>query len=276
MTDATPRTYPEGVPNWIEGRFPDPHAAADFYGALFDWELEERLPPSAPGSYRIATLDGHDVGALASGDDAAAWVTSIAVDDADATAARIVDLGGTAGTPEDAGKDGSAGRSVDCVDPRGAVFALWQARDRLGSQHINAPGGWVFSDLRSTEPDAAFAFYASLFGWERSAVQEGPSTMLLLRGYGDHLAATSDPDIRQRQAGAPDDFADVVAALAHVDDGPDDWQVTFGIEDRDRTTAQVESLGGTVLGTWEGPFTRAADLVDPQGAPFRVMQYAAA
>ncbi|MGU3410129.1 VOC family protein [Microbacterium sp. M1A1_1b] len=275
MTDATPRTYPQGVPSWIEGSFPDPDAAADFYAALFGWQLEERLPPSVPGSYRIATLDGRDVGAIASSDDPAAWWTTIAVDDVDQVVTRVVDLGGTATAPADAGPGGSAGRGATCVDPRGAAFALWQARDRLGAQHINAPGGWVFSDLRSSEPDAAFSFYQQLFGWERSGVQEGPSTMLLLPGYGDHLAATSDPHIRERQAGAPPEFADVVAALAHIDAGPDDWYVTFGVADRDEATARIESLGGRVRSTWEGPYTRAADVVDPQGAPFRVMQYAA-
>ncbi len=275
MTDATPRRYPQGVPSWIEGRFPDPDAAADFYGGLFDWRFEERLPPSVPGSYRIASVDGHDVGAIGSSDDPAAWGTTIAVDDVDVTAARVVDLGGTATAPMDAGPGGAAGRGAECVDPRGATFALWQARDRLGAQYINAPGGWVLSDLRSTDPDAALSFYARLFGWERSSVQEGPSAMLLLPGYGDHLAATSDPQIRERQAGAPAEFADVVAALARVDEGPDDWYVTFGVEDRDDTATRVTTLGGRVLATWEGPATRAADVVDPQGASFRVMQYTA-
>ncbi|WP_439691935.1 VOC family protein [Curtobacterium sp. SP.BCo] len=274
MTDQTPRTYPQGVPSWIEARQPDPDAAQAFYGGLFGWDVEERLPPGVPGSYRIVSVDGREVGAIASSADPAVWTTYVAVDDADAVAARVVELGGSAAVPEDAGPGGAAGRSVDCVDPRGAAFGLWQARARLGSQHINAPGGWVFSDLRSTDPERAIAFYERLFGWQVSGIEEGPSAMVRLPGYGDHLAATSDPDIRQRQAGAPEGFADVVGALARMDDGPDDWHVSFSVADRDDAAATAERLGGRVLGSWEGFWTRAAELQDPQGATFRVTQFA--
>lgn len=276
MTDQTTRTYPQGVPSWIEGRHPDADAATAFYTALFGWDAEERMPPGAPGSYRIVSVDGRDVGAITTSGDPAAWTTYVAVDDADATAARVVELGGTAAEPQDAGPGGSAGRGVDCVDPRGASFSLWQARDRVGAQHINAPGGWVFSDLRSTDPERAFAFYQELFGWRVSDMHEGPSAMVRLPGYGDHLAATSDPDIRERQAGAPEGFADVIGALARKDEGHDDWHVSFSVADRDDAAALTERLGGRVLGRWEGYWTRAAELQDPQGAPFRVTQFAPA
>jgi predicted enzyme related to lactoylglutathione lyase len=274
MTDQTPRTYPQGVPSWIDARQPDPDAAQAFYGGLFGWSFEERMPPGATTSYRIASINGREVGAIALSEDPAAWTTYIAVDDAVDVAARVVALGGTAGLPEDAGPGGAAGRSVDCVDPRGAAFGLWQAGARLGAQHINAPGGWVFSDLRSTAPERAFAFYERLFGWQVSGMQEGPSAMVRLPGYGDHLAATSDPDIRERQVGAPEGFADVIGALARTDSGPDDWHVSFSVADRDDAAALAERLGGRVLGTWEGFWTRAAELEDPQGATFRVTQFA--
>lgn len=274
MTDETPRTYPQGVPSWIDARQPDPDAAQAFYGGLFGWDFEERLPPGAPGSYRIVSVDGHEVGAVASSDEPAAWRTYIAVDDADAVARRVTELGGTAGHAEDAGPGGAAGRSVECVDPRGAAFGLWQARARLGAQHINAPGGWVFSDLRSTEPERAIVFYEQLFGWQVSDIEEGPSAMIRLPGYGDHLAATSDPDIHERQAGAPEGFADVVAALAPLESGADDWHVSFSVADRDDAAALAERLGGRVLDSWDGSWTRAAELQDPQGATFRVTQYA--
>lgn len=273
MTDATPRTYPQGVPSWIDLRTPDPDAAEAFYGGLFGWSFEERLPPGVPGSYRIASVDGREVGAVASSGDPARWQTYVAVDDADAVAARVVALGGAATAPEDAGAGGAAGRSVDCVDPRGAAFGLWQARARLGSQHINAPGGWVFSDLRATEPDAALAFYADLFGWLVSDMQEGPGAMLRLPGYGDHLAATSDPSIRERQVGAPEGFADVIGALDRLDAGHDDWHVAFSCADRDAAATRVEELGGRVTGTWEGYWTRAAEVEDAQGALFRLTQF---
>ena len=274
MTDETPRSYPQGVPSWIEARHPDPDAALAFYAGVFGWDAEERVPPGAPGSYRIVSVDGRDVGAITSSDDPATWTTYIAVDDADATAARVVELGGTAAEPADAGPGGSAGRGVDCTDPRGAAFALWQARERLGAQHVNAPGGWVFSDLRAREPEQAISFYERLFGWQVSDVHEGPSTMVRLPGYGEHLAATSDPAVHERQAAAPAGFADVVAALEGTDGGPDDWHVSFRVADRDDAAARAERLGGRVLDTWDGYWTRAVELQDPQGATFRVSQFA--
>ena len=37
--DMTNRTYPQGVPCWIDTQQPDVEAAASFYGSLFGWTL---------------------------------------------------------------------------------------------------------------------------------------------------------------------------------------------------------------------------------------------
>ena len=58
------RTYPHGVTCWIDVEQPDLDAAARFYSGLFGWTLTEAMPPDAPGSYLVATLDGKDVAAL--------------------------------------------------------------------------------------------------------------------------------------------------------------------------------------------------------------------
>ncbi len=179
MTDATPRTYPQGVPSWIDLRTPDPDAAEAFYGGLFGWSFEERLPPGVPGSYRIASVDGREVGAVASSGDPARWQTYVAVDDADAVAARVVALGGAATAPR---------TPVPAVPRAAASTASIRAGRRSGSgrpvpgsgRSTSTHGRWVFSDLRATEPDAALAFYADLFGWLVSDMQEGPGAMLRL------------------------------------------------------------------------------------------------
>ncbi|RKR73040.1 VOC family protein [Frondihabitans australicus] len=279
MTDAVPpavppRTYPQGVPSWIEGRHRDVDAAAEFYGSLFGWTLTERLPPGAPGSYRIATRDGLDVGALASLPEggSAEWRTYFAVDDADRVAAAVRDAGGRADDPEDAGPGGSAGRSVDCRDDRGTPFGLWQARERLGAQFINRPGGWVFSDLRTEDPAAHLAFYRDLFGWAVTDMGPDSSRMLGVPGYGDHLAATSDPHIRERQAGAPAGFADVFGA-ARRSSGTATWQVGFSVADRDAAAGTIERLGGRVLTTADEKWTKLADALDPEGAAFTINQF---
>ena len=64
--------YIAGVPCWIDTTQPDPDAAAEFYGALFGWELEDTMPEDAPGKYFMARIRGRDVAAISSqmGEDA--------------------------------------------------------------------------------------------------------------------------------------------------------------------------------------------------------------
>jgi predicted enzyme related to lactoylglutathione lyase len=266
------RTYPHGVTCWIDTEQPDLDAAGHFYAGLFGWTFTDVVPPDAPGSYLIATLDGQDVAALGpSAGSTATWNTYIAVDDADATAAAVTRAGGTVvAEPADAGP---GGRAAGCADPAGAEFALWQARRRLGAQLVNVPGAWNFSDLHTPDPDAALAFYAPLFGWVGVEVPRA-GTMLQVPGYGDHLAATVDPGIHERQASAPPGFADVIGGLVVA--GPDEpahWHVVFSVADRDDSAATAERLGATVLTSEDRPWTRTALLRDPQGAEFTVSQF---
>jgi predicted enzyme related to lactoylglutathione lyase len=108
-----PRTYPRGVPCWVDTEQPDTHAAARFYGALFGWAFEDVMPAAAPGTYLVATLGGRDVAAIGQADGTPAWATYIAVDDADATAAAVAAAGGTViGEPWEAGPGGRAGGSA--------------------------------------------------------------------------------------------------------------------------------------------------------------------
>jgi predicted enzyme related to lactoylglutathione lyase len=158
-----PRTYPSGVPCWVDTGQPDPEAACRFYGQLFGWTFEDAVPASAPGSYLIASLDGQDVAAVAPGAGApVTWNTYVAVDSADTAAATVAAASGTVSQPTDAG-DG--GRAAICTDRAGAAFRLWQARNRPGAQVVNVPGAWNFSHLHTDRPDVARAFYADVFGW---------------------------------------------------------------------------------------------------------------
>jgi uncharacterized protein len=269
---AEPRTYPHGVTSWIETEQLDVEAAQAFYAGLFGWTLTDAAGPDAPNSYLIATIDGQDVAALtpASATRPATWTTYVSVDDADATAAAVEAGGGTVvRPPEDAGR---AGRGALCADPFGVEFGLWQAGRRLGAQLVNSPGTWNFSNLHTHDLDAAMAFYTPLFGW-RAAPFEGAGSMLQLPGYGDHLAATSDPDIYQRQASAPAGFADVIAGTVVGADETPRWHVIFTVADRDDSAATAERLGATILSSSENYWTRDALVRDPQGAEFTVSQF---
>jgi uncharacterized protein len=270
-----PKTYPHGVPSWVDTVAHDLDGTKRFYSGLFDWTFTDAMPAEAPGHYLIATIGGEDVAAIASpdsDDEAVTWRTYIAVDDADATAKAVEAEGGTVTVePVDAGP---GGRQAVCVDPRGAEFRLWQARKRLGAQLVNAPGSWNFSDLQTTDPHAAAAFYSRIFGWEVDDV--GYATMVRRPGYGDHLAATVDPDIRARQAdvAAPAGFEDTVAWMRLIAEGhPEFWQVTFAVADRDAAAAAAEDLGGAVTGPDDSEWTRTATVRDPFGAQFVLSQF---
>ena len=267
------RTYPQGVPCWIDTEQPDVEAAAEFYGGLFGWTFENAMPPEAPGRYLIAKLDGQDVGGMAGTlKGAAAWNTYIAVDDADASAQRLVSAGATMqSAPADAGE---GGRGSVLADPAGAEFRIWQARRRLGSQVANVPGAWNFSDLHTSDPSEAMAFYGDAFGWQVDDLGFG----LLIRrpGYGDHLEATTDPGIRARQAGVatPSGFEDAIAWIADADPNePPHWHVSFTVADRDQTAADAERLGARVLSQSDTYWTRTALIRDPQGAEFTASQF---
>jgi predicted enzyme related to lactoylglutathione lyase len=264
------RSYPAGVTCWVDTEQPDVDAARHFYAALFGWTFTDAVPADVPGTYLIASLDGAVVAAIGppQGDAPVEWNTYIAVEDADAAAAAVRAAGGGVTlAPVDAGP---GGRLAACVDPRGARFRLWQPRRRLGAQLTNAPGTWNFSDLHTGDAVAATGFYAPLFGWEFDDL--GFATMIRRPGYGDHLEATIDPDIRRRQASAPPGFADAVGWVASTNDD-DHWHVTFAVADRDVSAMTAERLGAVVISSDDTEWTRTALIRDPQGAELTLSQF---
>ena len=270
------RTYPEGVTCWVDLESGDVQAAAAFYGQLFGWTLSE----VTPSGYQVAQFNGKDaagIGAQLSADESEprspAWNTYIAVSDLDRAASRVQAAGGRVTQP--ASDPGHGARTASCVDSGGVPFRLWQATGRPGAQAVNTPGGWNFSDLHVSDVAVSIAFYTSVFGWRFDEL--GFATMIRLPGYGDHLAATSDPDIHERQSGvsAPPGFADAIGWLAPVGDGErPHWHVSFTVDDRDRIAAVTERLGGTVMALTEGDWTRDALIRDPHGAVFTASQFA--
>ncbi len=268
------------MPCWVDTAQPDPAAAASFYGALFGWEAEDRMPPDVAGHYLMARLRGRDVAGIGSQQEGMpptpVWATYIAVDDADATAHAATAAGGAVlQEPFDVF---DAGRMAVLADAEGAVFCIWQAGTHIGAQLVNEPGTVVFNGLNTRDPEAARAFYGDVFGWE---VDLGSDfTMWRLPGYGDHLEERSPGTLRTlEEAGAPPGFADVVAALAVMGDQfppatPPHWDVTFAVADADATAALAAELGGRVLvKPFDAPWVRMAVLQDPQGAVFTASTY---
>ena len=249
--------FPHGVPCSVTCLAADIPAAMDFYGAVFGWTFE--TDPEV--SFAVARLRGREVAGIgsrtAAGPDvAAAWITNVRVDSADAAAARVADAGGSlvAGPMDMA----PAGRLSVLADPAGAVFCAWEPLARQGAELVNEPSAWAMSLLRTPDEDGAAAFYGALFGWESEA--GGPISLFRLPGF-----VGGEP-----QQPVP---RDVVAAMMDGGDGSAGWAVDFWIADADAAAATAEQSGGRVLEppADAGPFRRAV-LSDPEGAAFSVSQ----
>ena len=210
------------------------------------------MPEGAGGSYLIGRIRGGDVGAVSSMPEGAppmaAWNTYIWVDDADTTAKRVVEAGGSVlAEPFDVG---DAGRMAVLADTEGAVFSVWQAREHRGSKVVNEHGAVNFNGLATRDLAAAERFYGAVFGWKHLPLPGSP--MWMLPGYGDHLEALT-PGLKAgaAESGAPEGFVDVVAQITPIaegDDTPPHWDVTFATDDVEATAALATKLGGRGAG----------------------------
>jgi hypothetical protein len=273
------KEYMPGVPCWVDTTQPDPEAAAEFYGGLFGWELEQVMPPESGAKYFMARIRGGDVGAISSQPSGAppqaVWNTYVAVASADDAAAKVRDAGGQVlAEPFDVM---DAGRMAVFADPEGAVFAVWQAGRNIGAAVVNEHGAVNFNGLNTHDVDGAKAFYGAVFGWK--AIEAGAGAMWTLPGYGEFLER-DDPGLRERmvEVGAPEGFADVVAALNPIgDDQPDTpahWSITFAVDDADAIARRATELGGRVLvPPFDAPWVRMAVIADPAGATFTASKF---
>ena len=269
--------YIPGVPCWIDTSQPDPAKAAEFYGPLFGWEIEESMPAGASGSYLMARIRGRDAAAIGSQPEGAPpgamWNTYIQVESADETTEKVKAAGGSViSEPFDIF---DAGRMAVLADPQGAVFCVWQPKEMKGTQVDNEHGAINFNDLHTDDIEGAQAFYGEVFGWGALDMGGGNHTWTL-KAYGDHLEELN-PGNRERmkEMGAPEGFADVVASLGPVEGGqPPSWGVTFGVDSADDVAAKAKELGGEVLaGPFDAPWVRLAIIRDPQGATFTAGQF---
>ena len=247
-------SYVQGTPNWVDLQTSNQVAAKEFYGELFGWTYVDEPVPQG-GVYSMAYIGDKAVAAIsAQGPDMQGippmWNTYLAVDDVDASAAKVAGAGGqVAMEPFDVM---DAGRMAGVMDPTGAFVLLWQAKNHLGSQLVNEPGTLIWNELMTPDTDKAVAFYRAVLGLEAEVVagESGPYTTFKVG----------------------DDF---VAGSMHppMEGIPSHWSVYFGCADAAATCARVTGLGGKIVsGPFDTPVGPMAVLQDPQGAFFSVNQ----
>lgn len=245
--------HEHGVPSFVDLGTSDPAAAAAFYADLFGWEYLD-LPPEAQG-YRMVVLRGKTAAGLgpAQNPGPPVWTTYVTVDDADASVEAAKANGGAliAG-PFDVME---AGRMAVLADRTGAAISVWQPRNNIGSEIVNEPGAYTWSELYTSDVDGSKEFYGAVFGWGSATHAGGPMPYTEWK-VGDRSVAGMMP--------RPPQMPEQV---------PDHWMVYFNVADCDATVAKVKELGGSVLmGPAEMPPGHIAALTDPQGATFSVIQ----
>src|SRR5581483_11380278 len=165
-------SYDPGVPSWVDVSSRDLPATVGFYKALFGWDSFEQ---PGGGGYTIFQRGGKSVAAAGPAMDPNApesWTTYVSVADADATAAKVKDAGGSVlAGPFDVM---TAGRMAVFMDDGGAVFSAWQPRDTIGAELVNEPGTLTWTELASSDIERSKSFYAKVFGWAAETQQSGP------------------------------------------------------------------------------------------------------
>jgi predicted enzyme related to lactoylglutathione lyase len=254
---ATIDHYDQGTPSWVELSTPDQGAAREFYAGLFGWDYDDN-DMGEMGHYYIATFQGSELGGVSGQppgmeDHPAYWGVYLAVDDVDATTAKVEAAGGSVDAgPFDVGE---AGRMSAIKDPTGARVGLWQAGETTGTQRANEPNTPTWNECVTADVPAAVAFYAAVLGMGSEAMDMGEMSYTVLT------------DVNGRQIGGCMD-------LAMLPDGiPPHWNVYFNVDDVDASVAKAGELGGTtVVPAMDVPGVgRMAMVADPQGASFYVM-----
>lgn len=250
VNDATGRFV------WFELMTTDVEAAIAFYGKVVGWTTESW---GSEGGYRMwKTAAGpHMGGVMTLPEEAKAmgapphWMGNLCVASVDTAVEQVKSLGGAVYQgPFDIPQ---IGRVAIVADPAGASLALYQPEGQApGHSEEPRPGEVSWCELASSDVDAAWNFYATIGGWQKTeAMDMGP--MGTYQMYGPATGGTIGGMMTK-----PEQMP--VSA----------WQYYFYVENLDTAIATAVENGGTLLhGPQEVPGgSRVANLLDPQGACF--------
>ncbi|WP_299130871.1 VOC family protein [uncultured Amaricoccus sp.] len=252
----------QGTPCWYELATSEGSlgAAETFYGEVLGWTCQGAGMEGF--DYHLASAGGDMVAGLMAmpaeiGEMPPFWMIYFAVDEADAAAARIEAAGGRIHrAPADIP---GTGRFAIAGDPQGAGFGILQPEPMPGKegaggafdQGKSGHGNW--NELMTSDPDAGFAFYSDLFGWEKAqAVDMGPMGTYQVFAH---------------------DGAQIGGVMGLGNSPVPAWLPYFGVTGVEAAIARIAAAGGRLAhGPVEvpgGAFIAVAQ--DPQGAWFAVV-----
>ena len=241
---------------WCELLTTDTAAAESFYKKVVGWAA---VPFAPDGSY---TVFNNSSGAGAAGvmklPDSAKqmgapphWLMYVGTPNVDDTAARIVSMGGRVlKQPDDIP---NTGRFAVVQDPFGATFGIYTPKSPGAGKAAPGVGDFSWFELYTPNPEGAWKFYQSLFGWEKtSAMDMGEMGVYQMFGRGGGIPSGG---IMKPPPGAP-------AA----------WAPYALVKDAKAAAAAATANGGKIInGPMEVPGGDwIAQGIDPQGAMFAV------
>lgn len=255
-------THAQGRPCWFELTTSkgDLAAAGAFYADVMGWNIQDSGMEDF--TYHLGRSDGDMVaGLMEMPDDVAQmppfWMIYFAVDDADRSAEAIRAAGGRLHR-EPADIPGT-GRFAIAADPQGAAFGILAPQSmadgsdggRAFDQSKSGHGNWT--ELMSTDPQAALTFYSDLLGWQKStSVDMGEMGIYQLFGH---------------------DGQDIGGMMGLGNAPFSVWLPYFGANGVTEAMARIQAGGGAIIhGPHEvpgGAFIAIAR--DPQGAHFAVV-----
>lgn len=128
-------TDPELPFCWHELLSADPESDGKFFSTLFSWtQTTQEIPGMGPYHLFVRKGDRQTAGMLQNPEEGArsAWLPYVAVEDVDATAAKVKELGGTVCVaPDDIP---GIGRFAVTADPAGAMLALFKPAAKAATE----------------------------------------------------------------------------------------------------------------------------------------------
>ncbi len=254
-----PNPHAAGTFCWRELATPDPASAGAFYGELMGWQIR---PTSGEADSPVQVIHGDQKMAMMRRPQAelgepgggSSWLSFIAVPSVAESLERAALLGGEVILSGGSCPDG--GDAAIIADPAGARVALCTARaaDACEGPPL-APGGCYWTELATRDAQRAAVFYAQLLGWRSRVVLQcgAPSTLFLVEDtpVAGLLQLNGVPPIP-----------------------PSSWAVCFAVASAEETVARAERLGARETSPVEevNGVGLTADIIDPQGGPFSIME----
>lgn len=248
---------------WFEHISKDAEKAQAFYGELLGWRVKP-FPVGGATYEMILTGDTWDtmIGGYAaptSDRQPSRWISTVSVEDVDATAKAAVAHGGK--VTEAPSELPGVGRRARIADPHGAELGLLTDARGDKPEPARKPefrpedhGHWCWNELHTGDPTTALAFYEKVVGFSHHSVDMGP-------GGTYHILSR--------------DGVDRGGVTSHLPDGvPPHWLPYVAVGDVDKAIARARKLGARIPMSPEDipGVGRFAVLEDPTGARLALLR----